>query len=476
MSDINYQELARAMVHELGSGTVQRGLPSATPNAVMGHGRGGLFSHPALEKPIFSAMVLPIRGLQSILPVKAANTVNPLYGIFTGVTDSTGSEPVGPCDDPPYAGLSKLCMHQFVFGRQSRRTRTFELDAFGKIQDRGDHLDLQLMNDPFDTGNPNVPTIPGLGSPVGNDIAKGLFEFGTIWSRDFAPQIYAGNPTNNTLNNGYMEFYGLDILINTGYRDAITSTVCPAADSYVKSFNNLNVATSCATMVQDLTWMMRELRDRADRMGLSPASWALAMRPTLFYLITECWPCAYYTYRCTDSQGGTSAIDSTDSINLRDAMRAGSYLLIDGVQVPVVQDDAIAETNIGAGVYSSQIYVVPLRVLGNTPVTYMEYFDYSTPSGFQQAAQTFAPGGFFDVSDGGRFAWHRKPPNNWCVELIAKTEPRLLLLTPMIAGRLTSIRYTPVVHERDWDPSGTYYVDGGTSSGQTPPSYYSPQA
>jgi len=109
-------------------------------------------------------------------------------------------------------------------------------------------------------------------------------------------------------------------------------------------------------------------------------------------------------------------------------------------------------------------------------VTYMEYFDYSTPSGFQQAAQTFAPGGFFDVSDGGRFAWHRKPPNNWCVELIAKTEPRLLLLTPMIAGRLTSIRYTPVVHERDWDPSGTYYVDGGTSSGQTPPSYYSPQA
>jgi len=49
-------------------------------------------------------------------------------------------------------------------------------------------------------------------------------------------------------------------------------------------------------------------------------------------------------------------------------------------------------------------------------------------------------------------------------------------LTPMIAGRLTSIRYTPVVHERDWDPSGTYYVDGGTSSGQTPPSYYSPQA
>jgi hypothetical protein len=125
-------------------------------------------------------------------------------------------------------------------------------------------------------------------------------------------------------------------------------------------------------------------------------------------------------------------------------------------------------------VFSSGIYVVPLTVLGGTPVTYMEYFDYSTPNGFLDAARAFAPGGFFDISDNGRFAWHRKPPTNWCVQIVIKTEPRLIFLTPYIAGRLTNIRYTPVVHERDWSTSGTYFVNGGTSSGQPAPSYYDP--
>ena len=47
--------------------------------------------------------------------------------IITGVTATSGSEPTGVCDDPPTAGLSKLCTHSFVFGRQSRQSRVFEL-------------------------------------------------------------------------------------------------------------------------------------------------------------------------------------------------------------------------------------------------------------------------------------------------------------------------------------------------------------
>jgi hypothetical protein len=468
--------LAQAMRGE--QVTYKHTTPTGTPTAVMGHGRGGLFSHFALEKPIFSAMQLPIAGLQSLLPTRPTNTVDPLYGIMTGVTDTTGSEPYGVCDDPPYAGLMKLCMHWAPLGRYSRMTREFELDAFGKVQDRGDHLDLQLMNNPFAGSNQSMtPTVPGVpGNPMVNDVLKGLFEFATAWSRDFARQLYAGNPVNNTVGLGYKEFYGLDILINTGYRDAISGVVCPAADSYIKSFGNLDVSSNCATMVSELTWAMRHLRDISSRTGLDPATWVLAMRPMLFYLVTECWPCAYYTNKCTTAAGSEGVIDAVDGTNLRDDMRNGSYLLIDGVRVPVVQDEAIAETNVGAGVYSSSVYIVPLTVLGGTPVTLMEYFDYSTPNGFQAAAQAFAPEGSYSISDGGRFAWHKKPPTNWCVQMLAKTEPRVLLLTPYIAGRITNIRYTPRVHERDWDPDGTYYVNGGTSAARTPPSYYSPQA
>lgn len=481
-ANFNYEAFAKAMLREMQVTTQKHTTPTGTPTGVMGHGIGGLFSHFALEKPIFSAMQLPLAGLQSILPTVPNVTANPLHGIFTGVTDTTGSEPYGKCDDPPYAGLSKLCMHQSVFGRYSRMTREFELDAFGKIQDRGDHMDLQLMNNPFAGSNQSMtPTIPGIpGNPLNNDVLKGLFEFGVAWSRDFARQLYAGNPVNNTVGGGYMEFYGLDILINTGYRDAISGVVCPAADSYIKSFGNLNVGSNCDEMVLQLTWMTRHLKDIAVRTGLMPATWVLAMRPMLFNIITDCWPCNYLTYKCANKDTAdidpVGGYDTTDAINMRDAMKNGSYLLIDGVQVPVVQDEAIAETNVGAGVYSSSIYVVPLTVLGGTPVTLMEYFNYNAPGGFQQAAQTFADASFYDISDGGRFAWHKKPPKNWCVQMLAKTEPRLLLYTPYIAGRLTNIRYTPVIHERDWDPDGTYYVNGGTSSGQTPPSYYSPQA
>jgi hypothetical protein len=122
--ELDYKQLAGAMINEfaaLGGQTgagVRRKAVSSTPTSVYGHGPNGLFSYPGLSRPLFSAMVLPHLGLQSMLPVRWSNDMNPLYGIFTGVTATTGSEPTGVCDDPPTAGLSKLCQHSFVYGRR----------------------------------------------------------------------------------------------------------------------------------------------------------------------------------------------------------------------------------------------------------------------------------------------------------------------------------------------------------------------
>lgn len=479
MPDIDYAQLAKELLGQVGA--QQKAVVGTTINFVPGHGPGGLFSHPALERPVFSQMILPQAGLQSILPVHPARTTNPLYGIFTGVTATTGSEPTNKCDDPPYVGLSKLCMHQFVFGRYSRRTRVMELDAFGKLADRGDHEDLILYGNPSTgfAGNPNVPTLPGggNGNMLSNDILNSLTAFGAAWARDFARTFYTGNPANNTAGNGYMEFYGMEYLINTGYRDAVTGTVCPAADSYIASFGDKDVCINNGVdIVDQIDAMWMYLERVATESGLDPVRSVLVMRSMLFDLLTGCWPCAYLTTGCTTADGASPTVLASDSVAMRDAMRAGHYLLIRGVKVPVILDDAIPETEVGAGVYESAIYQVPLTVLGGIEVTYMEYFDYSTPNGFMDAARTFAPDGSFFISDSGRFAWHRKPPTNWCVEMLAKTEPRVLLLTPCIAGRLTDIQYTPIKHERDWSPSGTYFVDGGTYSGQPVPSYYSPHA
>jgi len=97
--------------------------------------------------------------------------------------------------------------------------------------------------------------------------------------------------------------------------------------------------------------------------------------------------------------------------------------------------------------------------------------------GAMEAARMLAPGETFYSTDGGRFMWIKKPPSNFCVQVMAKMEPRLLLLTPHIAGRLTDVRYSPLIHERDSFPDDPYYVNGGgTNRTNFSPSLYSPTA
>jgi len=461
---------------------------SSTPTTVYGHGFGGLFSAPGLEKPLFSAMVLPAQGLASMLPVRSSNSTHPLYGIFTGVTDSTGTEPIGVCDDPPVAGLSKLCTHSFVFGRQGRMSRVFDIDRMGVITHRGEFSDLQIIGNPF-AGVGGVPSAPGVGGAEAvaqNELAKAFFEMATAWSRDFSREVYTGNPVNNTAGGGRKFFYGLDILVNTGYRDAETGIACPAADSIITSFGSAEVNTNGTTAVLTISNILRNLKYIASRSGLDPVTWNLAMPWGLFYELTNVWPQAYYLHAIA-SAGYASNVQVHETaqtlVAQRDEMRGdifnrtGQFLYIDGQKVPVILDDAITET-VGAGAtFTSTIYFVPMTVLGGTPVTFLEYLDYDMPNGAMAAARALAPDGQYSTSDNGRFLWHKKPPTNFCVQYLAKTEPRMLLLTPYLAARLTNVRYTPIAHQRDWDVASSYFVDGGRTSGSgVGPSYFSPTA
>ena len=228
--------------------------------------------------------------------------------------------------------------------------------------------------------------------------------------------------------------------------------------------------------------MYRNLKYIASKSALAPVKWGIAMSWALFYEITEVWPIAYHTYRNTvtaSPNSQTTFNNGTDLTNMRDAMRGdidamtGQYLLIDGQKVDVILDEAITETVLAGESFTSAIYFIPLTVLGGTPVTYMDYFDQSLSYEF---AQQFAPG-FYQVTDGGRFLIHKKPPTNFCVQMLGKTEPRLVLRTPFLAARLTSVKYTPVAHERSWDTAASYFADGGgTSRLGAFRSYYTPTA
>lgn len=479
--DIDYQKLAQEL---LAAGVKQKAV-SSTPTTTYGHGPAGLFSYPGMERPVFSAMTLPHMGLQSILPVRTTRDANPLYPIFTGVTATTGSEPTGVCDDPPVAGLSKLCTHSFVLGRQSRMTRVFDIDRMGLWTNRGEFGDLQMMGNPFQGANGTVPTMTGANgadAALRSEVGKALFELAVAWSRDFAKELYTGNPANNTAGGGRKYYWGLDALINTGYRDAITGQACPAADSIVRSFGGLDISSNAIAFIRQVTNLYRNLKYIASRTGLDPVTWAIVMPWSLFYELTEVWPCAYMSYRCTNlASGSTQFIDATAQIAMRDGMRGdiynrtGQYLLIDGERVRVVLDDAITETVSAGEAFTAPIYFVPLTVLGGTPVTFLEALNYDAPNGAMEAARVMAPEGSYFTSDGGRFLWHRKPPTNFCVQMLAKTEPRLLLLTPFLAARLTNVKYVPVAHERSGFTDSSYYVNGGkTDYGGYGPSFYTP--
>jgi len=461
---------------------------SSTPNATYGHGPGGTFSPQGLDKYVFNAMILPHLGLQSRLPVRTVNDINPLYGILTGVTAVTGDDPTGECDDPPTAGLAKLCTHSAVFGRYSLQTRVFDIEHAGERTNRGEFLDLQLIGNPLLEAGSGVPTVPGQANAdnaLRQESAKALFELGASYSRKYAPQLYTGNPSNNTAGNGYMEPYGLETLINTGYRDAITGDACAAADSIVESFGNNNITDADADIVGKIQDIFFRLRHIASRAGLGTVNWVMAMPLGMFYRLSEVW--AYYeisraldglTFNATFNVDvdGAEVTKRINEYRGNLSTRQGQFLMVDGQRIDVILDDAITETEVTPGQFEADIYIIPLTVMGGTPVTYMEYFNYDRPGGSMELARVMAPGDSYYTTDGGMYIWHKKPPTNLCVQLAVWSRPRTILRTPYIAARITNVLWAPLtVHERSPFTDSSYFVNGGrTDYAGYGPSFYSP--
>lgn len=198
---IDYQQLAMAMLNQVATKAA-----GSTPTTTYGHGPGGTFSAPGLSQQVFNAMLLPHLGLQRVLPIRLSNDMNPLFGIMTGVTADSGSNPTNVCDDFPAAGLMKLCMHSAVFSRYGLETQVYNVDRAGELTNRGEFIDLQLLGNPVSNGA-GAPTVPGGATgALQNEAQKAMFEFAASWTRKYAPMLYTGTPSNNTAGGGYKEF------------------------------------------------------------------------------------------------------------------------------------------------------------------------------------------------------------------------------------------------------------------------------
>ncbi len=440
-----------------------------TNTAVLLFGGGGIFSTPGLDPNVITAHIRP-KGIAALLPKFASLLEQPLYASITGFTGADGgSEPVNPCDDA-LSGFMKGCNLTAQFGRVARATNTIEWDKVMTKLNAGVTTDLMLrgrllgMDDfnPAGLSEDAAINIVTMGEMVG---------VGVQFERVLSRHTWQGSPANNTSGGGYKEFPGLDNQIATGQVDANTGVACEALDSDVKDFNFNPVGGTSPSIVEQLSMLEFFLRYNADRMGLDPATWAIAMRPELWYELSAIWPCQYNTNRCATSVIGSSEvfIDGRENVAERDRMRRGMTIDINGNTYPVVVDTGIFEDsnetngNLIPGQFASSIYMLPLTITGGFPVTYFEYLDYR--AGARDAALLRGRNDFW--TDDGVFSWTLEE-QKWCYDLTAKTEQRVVLRTPQLAGRIDNVMYEPVQHLRSPYPDSPYFADGGVSLRSTP--------
>ncbi len=438
--------------------------PALSPTYTELHGVGSLFGSAVIERDVITAHIRP-QGLGSAVPALPSVIEDPRFASITGYTATNGSEAAYPCSEAP-AGYVKSCQLTAAFGRIMRDTQTIEIDKVVRRSTRGDFTDLilrgQVLGMPlFQPG--------GLGSNI-NDILNVVTKSemviaGVNMERKLSELTWQGTPANNNVGGGYREFPGLDSQIATGQLDAESGTACPALDSDIKDFGYSDVCGTAKDIVEYLGMLEYYLRYNATQMGLMPATWAIVMRPNLWFELSACWPCSYLSNRCRGATGAVVAVmnDQTNTA-MRDAMRNEAYIDINGNRYPVIVDTGIFESNninnanLNAGQYASSIYMVPLSITGGFPVTYWEFMDYRMAQpdiALLQGLQQF-------WTDDGRFLWAFEE-ENYCYKLKLKVEPRIVLRTPQLAGKIQNVKYEPLQHLREPNPDSPYFYDGGVS-------------
>lgn len=442
------------------------------------HGPGGLLTFPGVDNTVFHT----IMGNTSIigqLPAMPTVITNPTFLTLTGVGDDTGDEPDEPCDDAPVGGLLSGCMLTSVFGRYERQTPELEISRLGQRVDRADPLDLALVGSPIaSTGifNTGAQSAAAPADVLTNEVSRKFWERNISLWRLLSRQLWTGNPANNAAGGGgYKELTGFQVLINTGHVDIQTGTECPEMDSHISSFGYGAIDGENSDIIAHFTNVWHQLNHRARGMGLNPVRWVVAMKPEMFWHLTSIWPCSYYTYRCLTSPGmdapASLNMDAVAMRNLVNDMRNGQYLLVDGDRIDVVLDDGIPETthtengSIPSGCFSSDIYFIPMSVVGGRSVTYLEYFDYSNPS-----AQAAINNMGLYRSEGAFLTWPKQ--KNTCIQWQTRVEPRLIMRTPWLAARIQNVVYCPIEHVREPFPDDPYYVGGGGEISRAGPSYY----
>lgn len=219
----------------------------------------------------------------------------------------------------------------------------------------------------------------------------------------------------------------------------------------VRDFRCCNIHSTRQDIRESLSAMIRCLESSASSAGLDPVEWAIVMRPEPWNELTATWG-----IRClldADIEELQDVIDRHHVIDrhreLRNWMRSEMKLPIDGKLYDVVQDgyipeqDSSSNVSLSPGTFSSAIYFLPLKVLGNFPVLYWGYSDYRKLQARSLLVSDNPSWNDNDLfwTDDGRLCWYIDQRAGDYV-LDGSTTCRIVLRTPQLAGQLKNIAYT----------------------------------
>lgn len=453
----------------------QRLKDSATTGlAIPPHGYNALWNQPGVEPGVITTYIGPVgleQALESMGHVQMSQFLNPVFQILTGQTAGTGSEATSVCsEEVPIPGDLKVCNQTYPFGEFTEKSKPIRVDNAGELINRSEPLDLRLLNNPFGDANKIVPS--GSTNLFRNKLTKAVVELTNDFKRRYAQRLFTGNVINASYYDsgayGY-QFSGLDVLVNTGYTDTFTHQACSAADACVVSASGANIQNTAAATVRRYIEQYRARAYLAEQLMVNDVEWAFVMRYQKFLALTDVWPCAYNTYRCYNAAPGGSSIvldmSGADQNAMRQAMRDGKYLLINGKKVPVIIDTTMVELNIGSGNFQSDTYLLPLRsaTLGGQ-LLYMDYFNYRGPFGMQDIINQLGPQDEYRVSPDGRYAIFFMGGTAFCKQVMIRTRKRLILRAPFLACKFEDESYAVYVHEREYQPGTSFFEDGGLTS------------
>ena len=441
------------------------------------HGPGGLFNTAGLENPFLSTVIKPL-GIGPYLPAFPTTYTDPRYGLITEIIDNGEDEPDYVCSDAP-TGTMKSGTLSSTFGRVQQATKDIDLGTISMTLNSADRTDLMMLGsllDPVDAGSmqpSNVNEANVLNNAIKAGMVTAAFTMGLKMNR----MVWQGNPANATANGGHIPFNGLDRLIKTGHVDSNTNNSLPPADSAIidGAFGEVGVDYE---IVRQLRHLMAYLENLADA-TVGGATFAICMRPKMWDAVSDVWSVMYVNELTAQVGAATASTLMLDASNLtaqRDALKTSQLLPIGGKVYPVILDHGVHEVdnaedgvNVPLGKYASSIYVLPLVIGPGIPVTYWEYLDWRV------AQSMLAEAGLTNAitfwTDSARFAW-TADQNKLCIKMQMRTEPRIVLRTPQLAGRIDDLLYAPMTpHFRQAHTDDATYVAGGETTRSAPAKY-----